>query len=299
VALGLAGLAYWRYVYQLTHGQKRALPAVSLASTATAAAVPASAASAAALPASLKNATEAGITALGNYVAQTVKISPAGPEQTGQTLSAPSPQATPPPVTASVAKPQIETLATPVVVQTPPKYQTRVRPPQERLLRAGQVAFGNVMDAVNKHPDAYGFGPEDVYKDARLGEPIPVYTIAEADRAKYQAGQNVKPLLKPANLWVFPILMGDRVCCMAQVKYTGRDYVPDKGSKSLAVAWNMIQERWPASEGYHPCLVIKPGIPGYYFTIPELATPNMTDIVQLSLFDPSLSPADVILASWR
>ena len=155
------------------------------------------------------------------------------------------------------------------------------------------------MEQVSKYPDAYGFEPEDAFAATKLGDPIQIYTIEETDRAQYQAGQPVKSLLKPTDQWVFPVIAGDRVCCMVQVNYTGRDYVPDKGSKLLGLAWNKIVQRWPASKGYHPCIVVTQDIPGYYFTVPELANQNLTDIVQMFYFRPTLSPADVILASWR
>jgi len=166
-------------------------------------------------------------------------------------------------------------------------------------MRAGMTAFNNVLDLATKYPDSYGFRAQDTFKDATLGKPIPVYTIDESDRAKYQSGQPVKPLLKPSDTWVFPVCVEDHVCCMVQVQYTGRDYVPGSASKLLGSAWNKIVEKWPESKGYHPCIVVNPEIPGYFFTVPELPMPNMTDIIRLAGYHPNLSPADVILASWR
>lgn len=298
VAFLLAALAYWQYLHHLMRGRERVAES-AVRTVAAAPAVPAVAAPTAQLPPALKKATEDSIAALGNFLAQSVKAAPAAPAQTVSAI----PTATATPVSAEPAvKTEVATVATPVptiVAQPPVPRKPRVHTPQERLLRAGQAAFGNCMDMVTKYPDAYGFGPNDVYSDAKLGDPIPVYTVAEEDRAKYESGQPIKPLLKPSNQWVFPVLMGDRICCMVSVKYTGRDYVPEKGSKSLGVAWNKITERWPASEGYHPCLVINPEIPGYFFTVPELPMQNMTDTVRLFDYSPHLSPADVILASWR
>ena len=70
-------------------------------------------------------------------------------------------------------------------------------------------------------------------------------------------------------------------------------------SKALAEAWSKISEKWPAEAGYNPKLIVNHGIPGYYFTVPEEGAPNITDTAQMFYFHPSLSPADVILASWR
>jgi hypothetical protein len=183
--------------------------------------------------------------------------------------------------------------------EPPPPRKPRVRTPEDRLMQAGMTAFDTVLDLASKYPDSYGFRAQDAFKDATLGKPLPVYTIEESDRAKYKTGEPVKPLLKPTDTWVFPVQVGDHVCCMVQVHYTGRDYVPGETSKLLGTAWNTITQKWPASKGYHPCIVVNPGIPGYFFTVPELPTQNMTDIMQLTYYHPSLSPADVILASWR
>ena len=224
-----------------------------------------------------------------NYLLKAVKISPAAP------VAAPAPSE-PAVVTAPVA------VAAPVVSYAPaPVAQRtyRVHTDQERLVMAGQTAFDNVMDLANKYPDAYGFQAGDFLSDAKLGQPIAVYTIAESDRVNYQNGQPVKPLLKPARQWVFPVLMNDRICCMVEVSQAGREYVPGKGNKSLAMAWNKINEKWPAEDGYHPLLVVNPEVPGFYFTVPELPQQNLTDTIEMFYFHPGTSPADVILASWR
>lgn len=159
--------------------------------------------------------------------------------------------------------------------------------------------MGNMLVLASKYPDSYGFRAEDIFEQAKLGNPIPVYTIKEADQANYKAGQPVKSLLVPADKWVFPVWSGNHICCMVQVKYDGHDYVPDSNSRSLAEAWSKILEKWPAEQGFHPQLVISSAVPGYYFTIPELPSPNLTDTVQMTFYNPSVSPADVILASWR
>ena len=276
----LSVLAYWAYLHHLTH---RTPPAAAHAvPVAPKADVPAAAPT-------LKNVATEGIVAVENYLLKAAKISPAAP------VAAPAPSepaAVPTPV--AVAAPVISYAPAPVAQRT-----YRVHTNQERLVMAGQTAFDNVMDLANKYPDAYGFQAGDFLSSAKLGTPIAVYTIAESDRASYQNGQPVKPLLKPARQWVFPVLMGDRICCMVEVSQTGREYLPGKGNKSLAMAWNKINEKWPAEDGYHPLLVVNPEVPGYYFTVPELPQQNLTDTIEMFYFHPGISPADVILASWR
>jgi hypothetical protein len=289
--LTFAALAYWQYLRYLSRPHlpvaAHAVPAVPNPSTAhpTAPVAPPVA------PPDVKKVADDSIVAVGNNPVQ-VK-----PSQLVE--AAPAATAVPSkPVATAVAAPTVAPARAPVV-QRPVQRPYRVRTEQDRLLMAGQTAFANVIDLANKYPDAYGFQAGDFISDAKLGTPMPVYTIDESARANYRAGEPVRPLLKPAPDWVFPVLMGHRICCMVSVHRTGDDFVPGSGSKSLAMAWKKILEKWPADKGYHPLLVMNPDIPGYYFTVPELPVQNITDTVQMFLMHPSPSPADVILASWR
>ena len=291
VAFVLAGLAYWQYLHRLMYGKAPAVPLVVATAPAVAAPTPAPVAKPAApMSPSLKRAADAGVMAVASYLIEAVKTT---------TVASPPPAV---PSLADPAKVGIPTVAD-VSPSVAPKPTVRrpplTRTPAERLQRAGQMALGNMLEKANKYPDAYGFGAQDLFEKAKLGQAIPIYTITAAGRENYQTGQPVKPLLKPADEWVFPVLSGNRICCMVSVKFDGRDYLPGSSSKSLALAWNKILEKWPAAEGYHPQLVVNPAIPGHYFTIPELPIPNVTDTVQMFLHNPALSPADVILASWR
>jgi len=169
---------------------------------------------------------------------------------------------------------------------------------EQQRSHAAQAGFWEVMDNAVKNPDLYGFKVDDRLQNAKLGNAIPVYMITEQDRRNYQAGQPLKPLLKPTQEWFYPITLGERVCFMVQIRYDGHEYVIDRGSRALAMVYGKIQQNWPASEGFHPQLVANPHLPTYYFTIPELPTPNITDTSEMFGHNPSLSPAAVILASW-
>lgn len=239
------------------------------------------------LPVALKSLADASAQTIGNLISDAVKFTPP-----------PAPLAAPAQTTPAVADDPAKT-GFKIVNHTPAPKITRLLTPEEKLNRAGQIAMDRMLSQANKYPDAYGFLPEDDYTAVKLGQAIPVYNVAEEDRAAYQTGQSVKPLLQPAQQWVFPVLAGDRICCMVQVHYNGHSFVPGNATKSLAMAWNKILDKWPEAEGYHPLLVVNPEIPGYFFTIPELPTPNLTDADQMFYLRPSLSPADVILASWR
>ncbi len=241
------------------------------------------------LPPTLKKMADDSILAVGKYLLRAVRITPVAPVPT-TIPRAPAAE----PATVAVAAPTISIDAAPAAPRP-----LRVHTDQERLLLAGQGAFANVIGLAGKYPDAYGFEAGDFLSDAKLGAPMPVYLIEETARANYKVGQPVKPLLKAAKQWVFPVLMGDRICCMVSVRQSSHDYVPGPCSRSLAMAWNKILEQWPAEEGYHPLLLVNPDIPGYYFTVPELPVQNITDTIEMFYHRPGISPADVILASWR
>jgi hypothetical protein len=288
----LALLAYWDYLHHLMHTRAPLVTHVTVPS-APKAAVPDAVqpivpvAPSIAVPPTLKKVADESLLAVGSYLMRAVKLSPTSPF----VPAVPSEPAAKPETVDVVAR----TISAAPVAPRP----YRVHTDQERLMMAGQTAFGNMIEQADKYPDAYGFQEGDFLSDAKLGNPIPIYTIEESARASYQPGQPVKPLLKPAKEWMFPVMMGDRICCMVGVQQAGHDYVPGSGSKSLAMAWNKILEKWPAEEGYHPLLLVNPDVPGYYFTVPELPVQNITDTIQMFYLHPDTSPADVILASWR
>ena len=171
----------------------------------------------------------------------------------------------------------------------------------DRLVQAGNEAFGNLIYMANSQRDACGFLPNDNLRHAQLGDPVPVYEIAAPDRAGYQSDKAVKPLLKATERWMFPVLVDSQIRCMLQVERNGHNYsyVPGSTSKTLGMAWNKILEKWPTTAGYHPQLLINPEMPGYYFTVPELAEQNITDTEKMLYSPGDLSPAAVSLASWR
>ena len=169
----------------------------------------------------------------------------------------------------------------------------------QRLLQTAQSSFDYVLELALKNPDIYGFKPNEQISEAKLGEPIRVYTVTVADRKNYEVGQPLQPILQATNEWIFPVMLSSRVRFMVPVKRIGNDYVAETTSRSLAMVYEKIQTRWPASEGFHPQIVVNANIATYYFTIPELADPNLTDTSEMFQFNPTLSPASVILGSWR
>ena len=307
VRIGLLALAsvlcawlYWMHIVGLTRVHAAAtaaattmataaktgaaVTAATATATATATAATATAAAAPLAPTKPETAREQ-VTAVWNYILESVKAAPV------QAASKPAAPAAAPSPTGTV------TMA--AAVATAPRPAPKPLTDQDRLMLAAKMAFQTVMDQASAYPDSYGFQPDDVLQNARLGAPMQVYTVAEADYLAYQEGKPLKPLLKPAEQWVIPVTIGERICCMVQVSHVGHTYVPGGGNKMLGQAWNKITQRWPVSQGFHPQLVMNANVPGYYFTIPELPTQNLTDTIRMFEYETDLSPAIVILASWR
>ena len=170
---------------------------------------------------------------------------------------------------------------------------------QQKLVQAAQDRLDRIIDMASKNPDIFGFSPEDKFDLVKLGDPIPVYTVPSAARDTYQEGQPIKALLQPVKQWLFPVVLNDEVRVLVPVRRVGNDYIADNCSRALAMVYEKIQNRWPASEGYHPQLVVNPNMTGYFFTVPELSIPNLTDTSEMFEYNPSVSPASVILASWK
>jgi hypothetical protein len=291
-----AVFGYWRYLHNLSHVSGPALRRMEAARISTQApALPNLAPPAPVVPA-LKNPVVPTPVLPVPMVPPAIPQVPAIPVVAAPLVAAP---AVPVPV-ATVVPAKPVAVAVPVPARRTPVSPTpRTFTEAERLAQAGKQAFGNLIDTAYKYPDACGFKPDDNLLDTRLGAAIPIYQIAAPARAGYQAGQPVQPLLKPADRWVFPVFIGDQIRSMVQVTREGQKYVPGGGSRSLALAWNKILARWPDAQGFHPRLVINPDIPGYYFTVPELAEQNLTDTDKMIFFHDEPSPAAVILASWR
>jgi hypothetical protein len=291
-ALCALSISYRYYLNRVTNGRV-AMPVRAIAAVPAAAAIKPAApaeAPATALPKALKQATDAGVITLGTYLVEAVKI-PQPAQQTTPTIPV-EPQAIP---VASQAAPGFKVVASP----PPPPRLPRVLTPEQKMTRAAQAAMVRMLEQANRYPDAYGFLASDDLAEVKLGKAIPLYSVEEQDRATYQSGAAIKPMLKEAQLWVYPVLVGDRICCMVEVTFDGHDYIPGEATKSLALAWNKINVKWPAAKGFHPLLVVNANIPGFFFTIPELPSPNLTDTDKMIGYRPTLSPADVILASWR
>ena len=189
-----------------------------------------------------------------------------------------------------------------VPIQTATVFSSRHKPQamtdEQKRLEVAQDGFAHVMDMARNYPDTYGFLPDEDLKAAKLGDAIPIYRVGLQEQDTY-TGQPVSSLLKPSDEWVYPVILDNRIRFLVQVRYDGHDYVRGLGSRALAMAYEKILDRWPASEGFHPKLVTIPNLSFYYFTIPELPDQNITDTSRMLDVSPSLSPATLVLAAWR
>ena len=168
---------------------------------------------------------------------------------------------------------------------------------------AAQPKFDDVVDHALRAKSAYGFATDDDLNDAELGEPMPVYTVSQNDVLHFSEVQNMDSVLKESGHWLVPICVGGSLRSFIEVSETSNQvYQVGRASVITARVWNKMIARWPAEKNFHPKLVVYPGIPGYFFTIPEVQPANMTDTVMIlaEVDKPaSLSPAKVTFRSWR
>ena len=169
----------------------------------------------------------------------------------------------------------------------------------QKLLQAAEASVDHVLDLAENSPDIFGFVPGEPIHEAKLGDPIRVYNIPMAERRKYQPGQPINQMLQPANEWLCPVMLANRVRFMVSVKRVAGEYVAGTSSRSLAIVYEKIQDRWPSSDGFHPQLVANINNDSYYFTVPELPDANLTDSNVMFEYNPTLSPASVILSGRR
>ncbi|MDR3457394.1 MAG: hypothetical protein P4N60_08110 [Verrucomicrobiae bacterium] len=223
----------------------------------------------------------------------------------GSMMSALSPSARPETITPGFQS--VKTLDGPAAVPTarrplktpaPARHEAPLTE-EQKLVKAAQDGLERAMDLAVKNPDAFGFAAGDKIDMVKLGDPVRVYSIADADRDSYRDAQSLKSILSPTKEWIFPVMLDGHICFILPVRCTGTEYVAGHYSRALAMVYEKILERWPASEGYHPQFVVTPNRTAYYFTVPELPDQNLTDTSAMFQYNPTLSPPSVILASWR
>jgi hypothetical protein len=202
----------------------------------------------------------------------------------------------PAPQPAAAATMPAKRVALPAVAAPLPAPKPQVLTPEQKRLQVAQDGFDHVIDSATRNPGAYGFASEESLGDASLGKEIPIYTIAPPGNGT-AANQPVSSLLKPADEWVYPIVSENHIYYMIKVKYDGHDYVLGEGSRALGQTYDKILAKWPADKGFHPQLIVVSGIPGYYFSIPELPEQNITDTDRMFDYEPEVSPASIVLAN--
>lgn len=291
LVVAVAGFFYWRHSHVPTEAQADTTVSTAAASaTATAPKTSNSSNEKSGHPKAIK-ATLAGFV---NYMVSL--FSPPAKAATVQP-AAPAVPAAP----APVAKPVLPAKRVPLqtVAAAPlPRSKPQVLTPEQQRLKVAQDGFDNVLTMAVQHPDAYGFQLDDDLGTATLGKEIPIYTIALQGRDKF-AKQPVSSLLKPTDEWVYPIVLANHIRYMVAVRYDGHNYVPADGSRSLGTTYDKILAQWPAGKGFHPQLITVPGLPAYYFTIPELPEQNITDTDRMFDYKPAVSPASIVLANCQ
>lgn len=174
------------------------------------------------------------------------------------------------------------------------------------ILAAAGPEFDALLDEAATAKPSFGFDPDDDLHQAVMGDPMPVYTVSQESACEFCDGDKVESVLKESGQWLIPLNVKGELRTFIKVTRVSENntnkYVARMGSVTAARVWQTILDRWPPQKNFHPKLVIYPGIPGYFFTIPEVNPQNMTDIVRIvaEVDKPApLSPAAVIIHSWK
>ena len=186
------------------------------------------------------------------------------------------------------------------------KAGTSVQAETAAILAAAQPEFDSLLDEAESAKPSFGFDADDNLHDVVMGDPMPVYTVSEDNACEFCDGDKVESVLKQSGQWLIPLTINGTLRTFIKVTEVSDNntnkYVARLGSVSAAKVWRVILDRWPPQKNFHPKLVMYPGIPGYFFTIPEIDPQNMTDIVRVlaEVDKPTpLSPAAVIIHSWQ
>ncbi|KPJ49841.1 MAG: hypothetical protein AMJ41_02230, partial [candidate division Zixibacteria bacterium DG_27] len=102
----------------------------------------------------------------------------------------------------------------------------------------------------------YGFSNEAEFAQARLGEPLRVYTIVPDNISNYIPGTDLTSLLTATNLWYFPVLcFGEARTILTVDLVKGEWRAVAIGSSGLAKEVQKLRLRWPSSDGYEHTFV--------------------------------------------
>ncbi len=129
--------------------------------------------------------------------------------------------------------------------------------------------------------EKYGFAPGDDFAQAEVGAPFLLHAITPSALDAYEPGQPVSSLLSSSRTWYFPVLIDGEAKTILTVGRVGGSswQAVGIGKASLSKELQKIRERWPASEGYDPRLVVVFQASTYFFTVPQKDDSNLTPLV--------------------
>jgi len=166
-------------------------------------------------------------------------------------------------------------------------------PPADGLIEAGDAALRKFLPVVQRKTQAHrlelGIKPEDDLDHLTLGKPFEPHFLPPDSIAKFAPGDKIEKFLIPTGQWYFPVVSNGRAACLIAVaKMPDGSWAPaTMGMPELAHTWSMVTEAWPAAKGFTPLLIIVPSRLQFFFTVPQAAYPNLT---QLRIDAPSPNP---------
>ena len=138
-----------------------------------------------------------------------------------------------------------------------PNTATSGEDPPAEVVEAAVNGLDKFLDAIpSKDLRFYGFSAQQEIDQAKLGEPIRVYTITPDKVIDYEQGAVFISIISSTNLWLVPILsQGETKTLLTVDRMNGKWKAVAIGSAGLAKQLDEVEISWPSSDGYEHMLV--------------------------------------------
>ncbi len=177
------------------------------------------------------------------------------------------------------------TCFSPMNAAEPESHDATAVASQESALAAAAVLLKRFWPMLQQNPSHYGLSPSDSIEALGFGSPLELQGITDEGLRRYQIGEPVMTISEPTGQWFVPLVAGGAWRAMVQVRDRGQGSWQGYGIgwAPLAKKWEAITRRWPATEQGGPQLFTVYSLPDYYFSVPSVSPPNLTEMPSLEL----------------
>ncbi len=127
----------------------------------------------------------------------------------------------------------------------------------------------------------YGFAPGDDFARAEVSAPFLLHKITPSALEAYRPGRSIASVISSTETWYFPVQIdGEAKTILTVGRIKGSPWqAVGIGGAPLSRELQKMRERWPASRGYNPRLVVVYQAATYFFTVPEVSKTNLTPLI--------------------